>query len=111
MLGTWKPIAGAYSRSGTETKKSPAVFFQQPLQHEIRFVEQKGRTFHGVSKGSNGTELHLAGVIAKDGKSFIISADKGISTGTFEAGKIEYCGATSSLDYNLAFCTTLEKVK
>jgi hypothetical protein len=111
MIGTWKPTTGVYTRSGTETKKSPPVFSQQPLQHEIRFLEQKGRVFHGVSKGTNGSELHLAGVIAKDGKSFIISADKGISTGTFEAGKIEYCGATSSLDYNLAFCTTLEKVK
>lgn len=54
---------------------------------------------------------HVPGIIAKDGKSFIMSADKGISTGTFEAGTIEYCGATSSLDDNLAFCTTLEKVK
>ena len=111
ILGTWKPSAGAYTRSGTETKKSPPAFFQQPLQKEIRFLEQKGRSFHGVTKSANGAELHLAGVISRDGKSFVISADKGIGTGTIEGGKIEYCGATSSMQYNLAFCSTLEKVK
>jgi|GEM_PF-2115645 hypothetical protein len=111
ILGTWKPSAGAYTRSGTETKKSPPAFFQQPLQNEIRFLEQKGRSFHGVTKSANGAELHLAGVISRDGKSFVISADKGIGTGTIEGGKIEYCGATSSMQYNLAFCSTLEKVK
>ncbi|NDF87918.1 MAG: hypothetical protein EB108_02785 [Actinobacteria bacterium] len=52
-----------------------------------------------------------ARVIAKDGKSFIISSDRAISTGTVEAGKIEYCGATPSLEVNFAFCSTLEKVK
>ncbi len=111
MVGTWKPTSGVYTTSGTETKKARPVLNQQPLQNEIRILEQKGRAFHGVTKSSTGAELHLAGVIARDGKSFIVSADKGISTGTFDGGKIEYCGATSSMDYNLAFCTTLERVK
>ena len=111
MLGRWKPITGAYASSGTETQKAPPVSVQQPIHHDVRILEQKGRTFHGVNIRPDGTESHWAGVIAKDGKSFIISVDKGISTGTFEAGKIEICGATSSMEYNLAFCSTLEKVK
>lgn len=111
MLGTWKAISGVYAKTGTESTKIAPVFSQKPLQIELRVIEQKGRLFRGLVKGSSGIDLHLAGVIAKDGKSFTTSVDKGISTGTFESGKIEYCGATIAHDYNLAFCSTLEKAK
>lgn len=111
MVGTWKASTGVYTRTGTESKKAAPVLSQQPLQAEIKFVEQKGRVFHGVVKGANGLVFHMAGVLEKDGKSFKISSDRSISTGTFEDGKIEYCGATISRDYNLVFCSTLEKVK
>ena len=111
MVGTWKAVSGVYARTGTESKKIPTVLSQQPLQTELRVTEQKGRLFQGLVKSSTGIDLHLAGVLTKDGKSFTTSVDKGISSGTFEAGKIEYCGATISHDYNLAFCSTLEKVK
>jgi hypothetical protein len=53
----------------------------------------------------------LAGTFAANGKNFTISTDKGILTGTYEAGKLEYCGATLSTEYNLTFCSTLEKAK
>ncbi|MEK0416711.1 MAG: hypothetical protein RI949_717 [Pseudomonadota bacterium] len=111
MVGIWKPSAGVYARSGTEAKKSHLELSQQPIQGEIKILEQQGRTFHGMSKNSKGRLSLLTGVIAKDGKSFIISSDRAISTGTVEAGKIEYCGATPSLEVNFAFCSTLEKVK
>ena len=48
---------------------------------------------------------------ATNGKNFTISTDKGILTGTYEAGKLEYCGATLSTEYNLTFCSSLEKAK
>jgi len=111
IVGTWKASSGAYSSTGTELKKAPAVLSQQPWHSEIKILEQKGRVFNGSTKRPEGSELMLAGTFAANGKNFTISTDKGILTGTYEAGKLEYCGATLSTEYNLTFCSSLEKVK
>ena len=111
IVGTWKPISGVYSTTGTELKKAAPVLSQQPWHSEIKITDQKGRVFNGATKRSDGTELMLAGVFAANGKSFTISTDKGIYTGTYEAGKLEYCGATLSMEYNLTFCSILGKAK
>ena len=67
--------------------------------------------FNGATKRPDGSQLMLAGAFATNGKNFTISTDKGILTGTYEAGKLEYCGATLSTEYNLTFCSSLEKAK
>jgi hypothetical protein len=111
IVGTWKAISGVSSTTGTELKKAPAVLSQQPWHSEINITEQKGRVFNGATKRPDGSQLMLAGAFAANGKNFTISTDKGILTGTYEAGKLEYCGATLSTEYNLTFCSTLEKAK
>jgi len=111
IVGTWKASSGVYSTTGTESKKAPPVLSQQPWHSEIKIIEQKGRVFNGVSKRTDGSDLMFSGAFAANGKNFSISADKGIWTGTYEAGKLDYCGATVSMEYNLSFCNSVEKVK
>jgi hypothetical protein len=111
IVGTWKPATGAYGTIGTEAKKAAPVFSDKPWHSEIKITEQKGRVFNGISKRPDGSDLIFVGVFASNGKNFSISADKGIWNGTYEGGKLDYCGTTVSMDYNLAFCSTVEKTK
>ena len=111
IVGTWKASSGAYSTTGTDSKKAAPVLSQQSWHSELKIMEQKGRVFNGVSKRPDGSDLLFAGTFAANGKNFTVSADKGIWAGTYEAGKLEYCGATISTEYNLTFCSSFEKAK
>lgn len=111
VLGTWKASSGVYSKTGTDAKKAAPVLSQQPWQSEFKITDQKGRVFNGATKRPDGSELLFAGAFSINGKNFTISADRGILMGTYESGKLEYCGSTISTEYNLAFCSTMERVK
>ena len=111
LVGTWNSIGElAAARSG----KARAGFAETPTfnppQHVSIVVEkQEGRGFTGYIVLPDGAKDPFAGVLKRDGKQALLSADNGKATIDFYGDSSEICWLDDLQGVNVASCAVITK--
>jgi len=110
LVGTWNCGELAAARSG----KARAGFAETPTfnppQHVSIVVEkQEGRGFTGYIVLPDGAKDPFAGVLKRDGKQALLSADNGKATIDFYGDSSEICWLDDLRGVNVASCAVITK--